>query len=154
MGKVVNIGTSTVTVIGIDPIPYWRARAATGTEIARSLSTSRVLRDMNEPSVLPASLRGHLPASIRKTIRRSSLDIPEHRAIKSCLRHWGQWLTDAADLLANAPPESRKGGASARMRGCRTHPDLPAGPAIVRWRRRRSPSARGEPDISPRTSLP
>ena len=99
-----------------EAIPYWRAKAATGTEIARSLSTSRLLRDMNKPSILPESLRGHLPAKIRKTVRRSSLDIPEHRAIKACLRHWGQWLSDAAALLAAAPPESRKGGAAARMR--------------------------------------
>lgn len=99
-----------------EALPYWRAKAATGTEIARSLSTSRLLRDMNEPSVLPDSLRGHLPAKIRKTVRRSSLDIPEHRMIKACLRHWGHWLSVAADLLAAAPPESRKGGAAARMR--------------------------------------
>lgn len=99
-----------------EALPYWRAKAATGTEIARSLATSRLLPDMNDPSVLPAVLRGHLPAKIRKTVRRSSLDIPEHRAIKACLRHWGQWLSDAADLLAAAPTESRKGGAAARMR--------------------------------------
>lgn len=99
-----------------EALPYWRARAATGTEIARSVATSRLVPDLNEPSILPAALRGHLPAKIRKTVRRSSLDIPEHRAIKACLRHWGQWLVDAADLLAAAPPESRKGGAAARMR--------------------------------------
>lgn len=99
-----------------EALPYWRARAATGTEIARSVATSRLVPDLNEPSVLPAALRGHLPAKIRKTVRRSSLDIPEHRAIKACLRHWGQWLSDAADLLSAAPPESRKGGAAARMK--------------------------------------
>lgn len=99
-----------------EALPYWRAKAATGTEIARSVATSRLVPDLNEPSVLPAALRGHLPAKIRKTVRRSSLDIPEHRAIKACLRHWGQWLCDAGDLLAAAPPESRKGGAAARMR--------------------------------------
>ncbi len=99
-----------------EALPYWRARAATGTEIARSVATSRLIRDMNDPSVLPAALRGHLPAKIRKTVRRSSLDIPEHRAVKACLRHWGQWLSDAADLLAAAPPEGRKSGAAARIR--------------------------------------
>ncbi|MBF0094911.1 MAG: DUF2357 domain-containing protein [Alphaproteobacteria bacterium] len=99
-----------------EALPYWRAKAATGMEIARSVAISRLIPDMNDPSVLPAALRGHLPAKIRKTVRRSSLDIPEHRAIKACLRHWGQWLCDAGDLLAAAPPESRKGGAAARMR--------------------------------------
>lgn len=114
--RAVDASPRRTLVAETEALPYWRAKAATGTEIARSLSTSRLLRDMNEPSILPESLRGHLPAKIRKTVRRSSLDIPEHRAIKACLRHWGQWLSDAADLLAAAPPESRKGGAAARMR--------------------------------------
>lgn len=112
----IDVSPRRTLVAEAEALPYWRAKAATGTEIARSVATSRLVPDMNDPSVLPAALRGHLPAKIRKTVRRSSLDIPEHRAIKACLRHWGQWLADAADLLAAAPPESRKGGASARMR--------------------------------------
>lgn len=99
-----------------ESLPYWRARTATGTEIARSLATSRALRDRNEPSVLPEALKGFLPAAISKRVRRSSLDIPEHRAMKACIRLWSDWLGNAADLLANSSPESRKAGAAARLR--------------------------------------
>ena len=84
-------------------LPYHRAVRATGPEIIRSLRSGRLLRETHGgPSRLPAPLRGYLPEQIRVRLRRSSLDLPEHRQMAACLRSWSAWLDEAAELLARA----------------------------------------------------
>lgn len=102
-------------------LPYWQARTATGAEIVKSLRSGRLLKDRNDPPALPAPLRGHLPSTIRRQVRRSSLDIPEHRAIKGCLTLWSGWLGAMADLAAGSAlgdeeAATRRAGWAARLR--------------------------------------
>jgi hypothetical protein len=81
------------------PVPFHRAAGATGTEVLKSFRSGRVLVT-DRPERLPAGLAGHLPATILKRVRRSSLDRPEHRQMKACLSLWAGWLTRAAATLA------------------------------------------------------
>lgn len=82
------------------PVPFHRAAGATGAEVLKSFRSGRVLRT-NRPERLPPGLAGHLPATILKRVRRSSLDRPEHRQMKACLVLWSGWLTAAAAALAS-----------------------------------------------------
>lgn len=84
-------------------LPYWAARGATGTEVLRSMRSGRILHDTNDPSILPTPLRGMMPARIRKRARTSCLDLPEHRAIKACVRRWSSWLVTVAETIAASP---------------------------------------------------
>ncbi|AWU98063.1 DUF2357 domain-containing protein [Azospirillum ramasamyi] len=100
--------------------PYWKARTATGSEIVRSLASSRALRAA-DPAMLPAPLQGHLPEWIRRSTKRSSLDIPEHRDLLTSLRRWTGWLGATADLLAaeksgDEEAGERRRGWAARLR--------------------------------------
>lgn len=81
-------------------VPSHRAVRATGPEIIKSFRTGRVRTETSKPSRLPTALAGRLPAQITVRQRRSSVDIPEHRQIKACLRSWAAWLSCVADVLA------------------------------------------------------
>lgn len=81
-------------------LPFYRAVRATGPEIIKSFRTGRIRTETSRPSRLPAALGGRLPAQITIRQRRNSVDIPEHRQIKACLRSWAAWLSGIADVLA------------------------------------------------------
>jgi len=82
-------------------VPYYRASRATGPEILKSFRTSRVRSEQQNPSRLPAGMKGFLPAQIRVRRRRSSLDIAEHRQMGASLRAWSGWLSAVSDTLAS-----------------------------------------------------
>ncbi|CAN7312810.1 MULTISPECIES: DUF2357 domain-containing protein [unclassified Pseudomonas] len=81
-------------------LPFHRAVRATGPEIIKSLRSGLIRTETSKPSRLPAALGGRLPAQITIRQRRNSVDIPEHRQIKACLRSWAAWLSGVADVLA------------------------------------------------------
>lgn len=81
-------------------LPSHRAVRATGPEIIKSFRTGLIRTETNQPSRLPVALGGRLPAQITIRQRRNSVDIPEHRQIKACLRSWAAWLSGVADVLA------------------------------------------------------
>jgi hypothetical protein len=83
-------------------VPAHRAMRATGPEIIKSFRSGAVLSETNRPSRLPPALRGRLPAQITLKRRRNSVDIPEHRQIRACLKSWAAWLSGVADILARA----------------------------------------------------
>lgn len=83
-------------------VPTHRATHATGPEIVKSFRSGVIRTETVMPSRLPAALKGRLPAQITLRQRRNSVDIPEHRQIKACLRSWAAWLGGVADLLAKA----------------------------------------------------
>lgn len=83
-------------------VPMHRAVRATGIEVIRSFRAGAVRAETARPSRLPAPLGGRLPTHIRMRQRRNSVDIPEHRQIKACLRAWSAWLSRVADVLARA----------------------------------------------------
>ncbi|MDT0498562.1 DUF2357 domain-containing protein [Algiphilus sp. W345] len=83
-------------------VPVHRAKRATGPEIIKSFRSGVIRTETVTPSRLPAPLKGHLPAHIKLRQRRNSVDIPEHRQIKACLRSWAAWLGGVAELLAKA----------------------------------------------------
>ncbi|MGN4151941.1 DUF2357 domain-containing protein [Burkholderia gladioli] len=80
-------------------LPSHRATRATGPEILKSFRTGLIRTETNNPSRLPAALGGRLPAQITVRQRHNSVDIPEHRQIKGCLRSWAAWLSGVADVL-------------------------------------------------------
>lgn len=81
-------------------LPLHRAMRATGPEIIKSFRSGAIRTETSRPSRLPAALSGRLPAQITIRQRRNSVDIPEHRQIKACLRSWAAWLSGVADVLA------------------------------------------------------
>lgn len=81
-------------------LPSHRAVRATGPEIIKSFRTGLIRTETNQPSRLAVALGGRLPAQITIRQRRNSVDIPEHRQIKACLRSWAAWLSGVADVLA------------------------------------------------------
>lgn len=83
-------------------VPAHRATRATGPEIIRSFRSGAIRTETVSPSRLPAALKGRLPVQIMLRQRRNSVDIPEHRQIKACLRSWAAWLSGIAELLAKA----------------------------------------------------
>lgn len=83
-------------------VPAHRATRATGPEIIKSFRSGAVRTETVTPSRLPTALKGRLPAQITVRQRRNSVDIPEHRQIKACLRSWSAWLGGVAELLAKA----------------------------------------------------
>jgi len=83
-------------------VPAHRATRATGPEIIKSFRLGVIRTETIKPSRLPAALKGRLPAHITLRQRRNSVDIPEHRQIKACLRSWAAWLGGVAELLAKA----------------------------------------------------
>lgn len=83
-------------------LPFHRAVRATGPEIIKSFRSGLIRTETNRPSRLPAALGGRLPAQITIRQRRNSVDIPEHRQIKACLRSWAAWLSGVADVLAKS----------------------------------------------------
>jgi hypothetical protein len=80
-------------------LPAHRASRASGPEIVRSFRTGTIRYESFSPSRLPQALRGILPAQITMRRRRNSVDIPEHRQIKACLKSWAAWLASVADIL-------------------------------------------------------
>ena len=82
----------------LEAVPYWKGERATGTEILSSFQFGRVLKETGTPR-LPAPLKGCLPERIRRRVRRSNLDIREHREMKACLESWSRWLAEVAELL-------------------------------------------------------
>ena len=85
-------------------LPFHRATGATGAEVLKSFRSGRVLVAADSAR-LPTGLAGHLPAVIRRRVRLTSLDRPEHRQMKACLMLWSGWLTGAAAKLATDPAE-------------------------------------------------
>jgi len=83
-------------------VPAHRATRATGPEIIKSFRSGVIRTEAIKPSRLPATLQGRLPAHITLRQRRNSVDIPEHRQIRACLKSWAAWLGRAADMLAKA----------------------------------------------------
>lgn len=81
-------------------VPSHRAARATGPEIIKSFRSGAIRTETVRPSRLPAALGGRLPAQITLRRRHNSVDIPEHRQIKACLRSWSAWLSGVADVLA------------------------------------------------------
>lgn len=81
-------------------VPAHRAMRATGPEIIKSFRSGVIRSETAGPSRLPAALQGRMPAHITLRRRRNSVDIPEHRQIKACLKSWAAWLGSAADMLA------------------------------------------------------
>ncbi|CAM3933490.1 DUF2357 domain-containing protein [Bordetella muralis] len=86
-------------------VPLHRAVRATGPEVIKSFRSGRIRTETNTTSRLPAALGGRLPARITLRQRQNSVDIPEHRQIKACLRAWAAWLSGVAELLAKADKE-------------------------------------------------
>lgn len=80
-------------------VPAHRASRATGPEIIKSFRSGVIRNETVKPSRLPTALRGRLPAQITLRQRRNSVDIPEHRQIKACLKSWASWLNGIADRL-------------------------------------------------------
>ncbi|WP_116792454.1 DUF2357 domain-containing protein [Achromobacter dolens] len=80
-------------------LPSHRATRATGPEILKSFRTGLIRTETSRPSRLPAALGGRLPSQITVRQRHNSVDIPEHRQIKGCLRSWAAWLSAVADML-------------------------------------------------------
>lgn len=80
-------------------LPSHRAKRATGPEILKSFRTGLIRTEASSLSRLPAALGGHLPSQITVRQRHNSVDIPEHRQIKGCLRSWAAWLSAVADVL-------------------------------------------------------
>jgi hypothetical protein len=101
---------STIAAIGRSPRHFLRAEQATvlahravrvsGLELIKSFRSGRIRVETAKPSRLPAMLKGRLPSKITMRQRRNSVDIPEHRQIKACLKAWSVWLSSAADLLS------------------------------------------------------
>ncbi len=81
-------------------VPAHRAARATGPEIIKSFRSGAIRHETISPSRLPAALGGRLPAQITLRQRRNSVDIPEHRQMKACLKSWAAWLGSVADVLA------------------------------------------------------
>lgn len=94
--------------------PFWRAGRATAPEVLKSFRSGRLLTE-HGPARLPAALRGHLPATIRRSVRRSSLDIPAHRQMKASLEAWARWLESVALILRASLPEDPEDGRMARL---------------------------------------
>lgn len=101
--------TEVVAAIGRSPrhflraeevtVPAHKASRATGPEIIKSFRSGQIRSEISSPSRLPAVLCGRLPANIKLRKRRNSVDIPEHRQIKACLRSWAAWLMNVAEIL-------------------------------------------------------
>ena len=101
---------NTVMAIGRSPrhflradqvtVPVHRAARVTGPEIIKSFRSGAIRTETVRPSRLPAALQGRLPAQITLRQRQNSVDIPEHRQIKACLKSWAAWLGSVADVLA------------------------------------------------------
>ncbi len=83
-------------------VPVHRATRATGQEIIKSFRSGVIRTETVSPSRLPAALKGRMPMQITLRQRRNSVDIPEHRQIKACLRSWAAWLSGIAELLGKA----------------------------------------------------
>jgi hypothetical protein len=94
-------------------VPIHRAMRATGLEIIKSFRSGAIRTEVGNPSRLPATLRGKLPAQVRLRQRRNSVDIPEHRQIKACLKSWSAWLGGIADVLAKVDASSEPDDVSA-----------------------------------------
>jgi hypothetical protein len=80
-------------------VPSHRANRATGPDIIKSFRSGMIRTETVVPSRLPLALGGRLPAQITMRHRRNSVDIPEHRQIKACLKSWAAWLSVTADAL-------------------------------------------------------
>lgn len=83
-------------------VPAHKAKRATGPEIIKSFRLGIIRSESVYPSKLPPALRGCLPANITIKLRQNSIDIPEHRQIKACLRSWAAWLSGVAEVLAKS----------------------------------------------------
>lgn len=99
--------------------PVHRAARATAPEVLKSFRSGRLLRESGTAR-LPKALKGHLPAIIRRKVRRSSLDISEHRQMKASLEIWARWLEEAAVLFRSLAPSDPEAGRTARVWALRT----------------------------------
>jgi hypothetical protein len=94
--------------------PSWRAARATAPEVLKSFRSGRLDQETGSPR-LPPALRGHLPAMIRRKVRRSSLDIPAHRQMKASVEVWARWLEGVTAVLAAAAPADPEEGQAGRL---------------------------------------
>jgi hypothetical protein len=92
------------------PLPLHRATRATGPEIIKSFRTGVILKETGRDSRLPKLLAGCIPAKITLRQRLSSVDIPEHRQIKACLKSWAAWLGEMAAMLSKSTKRDVKDG--------------------------------------------
>jgi hypothetical protein len=90
-------------------VPVHRAARATGQEIIKSFRTGVILKETGHDSRLPKLLAGRLPATITVRQRLDSVDIPEHRQIKACLKSWAAWLGEMAEVLSKVRNGADKG---------------------------------------------
>lgn len=94
--------------------PAWRAARATAPEVLKSFRSGRLDRETG-PARLPPALKGHLPAVIRRKVRRSSLDILAHRQMKASLEAWARELDTMAALLRSGAPADPEEGPVVRL---------------------------------------
>ncbi|MBO9706704.1 MAG: DUF2357 domain-containing protein [Caulobacter sp.] len=102
-----------------DLTPFWRAGRATAPEVLKSFRSGMLLAESGLPR-LPPALKGHVPATIRRSVRRPSLDIPAHRQMKASLESWARWLESVAVVLRSSLPEDPEDGRMARVWAQRT----------------------------------
>jgi hypothetical protein len=91
--------------------PYYAVKHIGAQNIIRSYSSKELVRANPERSRLPKILRGQLPARIRQDLKKSNLDIEEHRDLKFCLKSWKAWLLRVAgqiDKKCNENLDTRK----------------------------------------------
>jgi hypothetical protein len=125
----IDLIANTVTAIDARPrrilraedvvTPSWRAARATSPEVLKSFRSGRLDRETGPPR-LPPALRGHLPAVIRRKVRRSSLDIAAHRQMKASLEVWARWLENVAQVLAAVAPADPEDGVAGRLWAARS----------------------------------
>lgn len=89
-------------------IPIQRATRITPADLQRSLRYQPSLKVTNPR--LPKSIRDALPARVAIRQRRSSVDNPENRAVKTCLERWCSWLNRAAKAFEVSPRKDEDGG--------------------------------------------
>jgi len=90
-------------------VSHHEARKVTGKELVKSLRSGTILEETQEPDLLPESLDGIYPATIRKQSVETGLDIQEHREIKAALVTWKDWLLTVSNRLDATADESELG---------------------------------------------
>lgn len=75
-------------------LPIQRLSRITPLELMRGLRRPPYIKASN--ARISPQLRDHLPSRVPVRQRRSAVDNPENRAVRSCLRRWRDWLERAA----------------------------------------------------------
>ena len=77
--------------------PLSRSRNITATQLARAYTKGGLVHSAYLHSRMPGRLGGYIPQYITSTQKTVSVDVAEHRAIKSSLKYWARWLTLVAE---------------------------------------------------------